>query len=50
MTKLELARKGVVRARDWFIVCDKVVCAMHKLESKITEIELADPKLTSVYF
>lgn len=23
---------------------------MHKLESKITEIELTDPKLTSVYF
>lgn len=27
-----------------------VYCAMHKLESKITEIELTDPKLTSVYF
>lgn len=30
--------------------CDKVYCATHKLESKITEIELTDSKLTSVYF
>lgn len=31
------------------VYCDEVDCAMHKLESKITEIELTDPKLSSVY-
>lgn len=32
------------------VYCDKADCAVHKLESRITEIELADPELTSVYF
>lgn len=41
----------LLRTQDWFLVIKLIVpCTEQKPESKIVEIQLTDPRLTTVYF